>query len=130
MNARALALAALTQWRQGREFADTIIQRILAPATLSTADRPGAKAAARRLLELDPIGTPARALAGRLVLFSVPAGTSPTATGTPLSPATVSAAAAVPGTAPPAGATPPPAAMVPTDPPAPVLTAPPAPVSP
>jgi O-antigen ligase len=74
--------------------------------TLSTADRPGAKAAARRLLELDPIGTPARALAGRLVLFSVPAGSSSTATGTPLSPA-VPAAAALPGTAPAAGTTPP-----------------------
>ena len=39
MNARAIALAALTQWRQGREFADVIIQRILAPSALSGADR-------------------------------------------------------------------------------------------
>lgn len=39
MNARALALAALTQWRQGREFADAIVQRILGPSTLSSADR-------------------------------------------------------------------------------------------
>ena len=51
------------------------------------ADRPGARAAARRLLELDPIGKGTLALAGRLVLFSVPASGSPTATGTPLSPA-------------------------------------------
>jgi hypothetical protein len=60
-------------------------QRLLALA-FKTADRPGAKAAARRLLELDPIGKEARALAARLALFEVPAAGSPTATGTPLSP--------------------------------------------
>jgi len=74
--------------------------------TLSTADRPGARAAARRLLELDPVGTPARALAGRLVLFGVPAGSSPTATGTPLSPA-FSAAPPAAAPAPAAPAAPP-----------------------
>jgi hypothetical protein len=56
--------------------------------SLATADRPGARAAAQRLLELDPIGTRGTLpLVGRLVLFSVPASGSPTATGTPLSPA-------------------------------------------
>ncbi len=60
-------------------------QRLLELA-LKTADRQGARAAARRLLELDPIGTGTRTLAGRLVLFEIPAGSSPTATGTPLSP--------------------------------------------
>ena len=60
-------------------------QRLLELA-LKTADREGARAAARRLLELDPIGSGTRALAGRLVLFEVPAAGSPTATGTPLSP--------------------------------------------
>ncbi|HVF78856.1 MAG TPA: O-antigen ligase family protein [Solirubrobacteraceae bacterium] len=53
---------------------------------LKTADRRGAKAATKRLLELDPIGSGARALAGRLAIFEVPAAGSPTATGTPLSP--------------------------------------------
>ncbi len=60
-------------------------QRLLELA-LKTADRQGARAAARRLLELDPIGSGTRTLAGRLVLFEVPAGGSPTATGTPLRP--------------------------------------------
>ena len=55
---------------------------------LVTADRRGAKAAAARLLELDPIGTRGTLpLVSRLVLFQVPASGSGTATGTPLSPA-------------------------------------------
>jgi len=61
--------------------------RRLLNLTLDMADRPGARAAARRLLELDPIGRGTLALTGRLVLFSVPASGSPTATGTPLTPA-------------------------------------------
>jgi O-Antigen ligase len=64
----------------------TAWRRLLGLA-LDTADRRGAKAAAQRLLELDPIGAGTLALVGRLVLFSVPASGSPTATGTPLSPA-------------------------------------------
>ena len=64
----------------------TAWRRLLALA-LDTADRRGAKAAAERLLELDPIGAGTLALVGRLVLFSVPANGSATATGTPLSPA-------------------------------------------
>ncbi|HUR84546.1 MAG TPA: O-antigen ligase family protein [Solirubrobacteraceae bacterium] len=63
---------------------------------LSTADRPGAQAATRRLLALDPLGESARSLGNRLTLFRVPSGSSPTATGTPLSPAFRSAAAAPP----------------------------------
>jgi len=39
MNARSLALAALNEWRQGRHFADTIVQRLLARSTLSGSDR-------------------------------------------------------------------------------------------
>ena len=64
-------------------------QRLLQLA-LNTADRPGAKAAARRLLELDPIGKGTLALTARVALFEAPAGSSPTATGTPLSPRAVS----------------------------------------
>jgi hypothetical protein len=67
----------LTAWR-----------RILLLA-LDTADRRGANAAAQRLLELDPIGIRdgTLSLAGRATLFGIPAAGSPTATGTPLSPA-------------------------------------------
>lgn len=78
-------------------------QRLLELA-LKTADRQGARAAARRLLELDPIGSGTRALVGRLVLFEVPAAGSPTATGTPLSPRYSDGAAVAPGPA--AGAAP------------------------
>jgi O-Antigen ligase len=76
----------LTAWR-----------RILQLA-LDTADRRGASAAAQRLLQLDPIdirdGT--LSLAGQASLFGVPAGSSPTATGTPLSPALSAAPATTP----------------------------------
>jgi hypothetical protein len=54
---------------------------------LQTADRLGAQAATRRLLELDPLGKPALMLAARMAVFRTPASASPTATGTPLSPA-------------------------------------------
>ncbi|MEA2149631.1 MAG: hypothetical protein QOD69_1461 [Solirubrobacteraceae bacterium] len=73
--------------------------------TLQTADRPGAQAAASRLLALDPLGSGSRALAAQLSFFRAPAGSSPTATGTPLSPAyaaapaTATAPAPTPGTA-------------------------------
>ncbi len=68
--------------------------------TLQTADRPGAQAAAARLLALDPIGSGSRALAAQLSFFRAPAGSSPTATGTPLSPAyTAATTAPTPGTA-------------------------------
>ncbi len=69
-------------------------ERLLRLALL-TADRPGAQAASRRLLALDPLGSGARALAGQLTLFRAPSGSSPTATGTPLSPAYNAAAPAV-----------------------------------
>ncbi|HEV2785730.1 MAG TPA: O-antigen ligase family protein, partial [Solirubrobacteraceae bacterium] len=82
---------------------------------LKTADRPGAKAAARRLLELDPIGSGARALAGRLALFEVPAAGSPTATGSPLSPRYDPSRAVVPAPLPgPAAGTPPAGAVTPS----------------
>jgi hypothetical protein len=64
-----------------------IAWRRIMDLAIDTADRRGARAAAQRLLELDPIGKSTLALAGKLVLFSVPASSSPTATGTPLSPA-------------------------------------------
>ncbi|MDQ3678868.1 MAG: O-antigen ligase family protein [Actinomycetota bacterium] len=70
-------------------------ERLLRLALL-TADRPGAQAAAKRLLELDPMGASARLLAARLALFSVPSATSPTATGTPLAPKYAPAAPATP----------------------------------
>lgn len=105
--------------------------RRLMQLALATADRRGANAAARRLLQLDPIGKGTLALVGRLVLFSVPAASSPTATGTPLSPAYQVApvtptpqagapAAGIPQTAAPGAAgaapTPPPAAAEPKGP--------------
>ncbi len=105
-------------------------QRLLQLA-LKTADRPGARAATRRLLELDPVGSGTLALAGRLALFEVPVAGSPTATGTPLSPRydAPNAAAPAPATGPAAGIPPagpaggaPPAAAAPGAP-----TAPPAP---
>jgi O-antigen ligase len=70
--------------------------RRLMNLALDTADRRGARAAARRLLELDPIGKGTLALVGRLVLFSVPASGSATASGTPLSPAYAAATTAPP----------------------------------
>ncbi len=76
----------LLQAVERQPYSVTAWRRLMALA-LATADRPGAKAAAERLLELDPIGKGTLALVGRLVLFSVPANGSPTATGTPLTPA-------------------------------------------
>jgi O-Antigen ligase len=109
-------------------YSSTVWYRLLELA-LKTADRRGAKAAARRLLELDPLGSGARELAGRLAIFEVPAGGSPTATGTPLSPrydASQATPAPLSGPAagtPPAGTAPPPAG---TAPPPAGLTPPPA----
>jgi len=82
-------------------------RRILRLA-LVTADRPGAKAAAERLLELDPIGTRGTLpLVSRLALFRVPASGSATATGTPLSPAVQAAPSTVTPTPQPQSALPP-----------------------
>ncbi|MEP6821218.1 MAG: 16S rRNA (cytosine(967)-C(5))-methyltransferase RsmB [Chthoniobacterales bacterium] len=39
MNARALALAAICEWRSGRRFADSILQELLDRSRLSSADR-------------------------------------------------------------------------------------------
>jgi len=113
----------LLQAADRQPYSSAVWERILR-LTLRTADRPGATAAAKRLLELDPIGSGSLALAGRLVLFRVPAASSPTATGTPLSPsypgtavtpapaagAGAGSAPPVAGTAPPAGGTAPPVA--------------------
>ncbi|MDP2712334.1 MAG: O-antigen ligase family protein [Solirubrobacteraceae bacterium] len=94
-------------------------QRLLQLA-LKTADRPGAAAAARRLRELDPIGAGTLALTARLALFDVPAASSPTATGTPLSPRFDAGQAVAPAPdagpaegAPPDGAPTPPAGAAP-----------------
>ena len=111
-------------------YSSTVWFRLLELA-LKTADRPGAKAATARLLELDPLGSGARALAGRLATFEVPAAGSPTATGTPLSPRYDASQAAAPaplggpaaGTPPAGTVTPPPAGPV-TTPPAGQPTAP------
>ncbi len=92
-----------------RQPYDVTAWRRLMALALQTADRRGAKAAAKRLLELDPIGAGTLALVGRLVLFSVPANGSATATGTPLSPAYTAAPNTVtptPQTAGPAAGTP------------------------
>jgi hypothetical protein len=89
-----------------RQPYDVTAWKRLLNLALATADRRGALAAAERLLELDPLGTGTRALVGRLVLFGVPASGSPTATGTPLTPAYSGAPATVtPG---PAAGVPPP----------------------
>ena len=97
LNARRYLLQAVDR----QPYSAAAWERLLR-LTLTMVDRPGAKAAADRLLELDPLGSVARALAGRLVLFSAPAGSSPTATGTPLSPRYLGLPALPP--APPAGA--------------------------
>ena len=39
MNARALALAALAEWRKGRQFADAVLQTFLARSRLTGSDR-------------------------------------------------------------------------------------------
>ena len=38
-SARGLALAALREWRKGHEFADSILQRLLAQVSLGISDR-------------------------------------------------------------------------------------------
>jgi hypothetical protein len=127
-----LAVAAIEQGRgrlldakhyllkavERQPYSSAAWERLLRLA-LSTADRPGAQAAAHRLLELDPIGTPSLALARRLVAFRAPAGSSPTATGTPLSPAyALPLGVAAPGVAPPGSAAvaPPPGIAAPSAP--------------
>jgi len=82
LDARRHLLAAVDR----QPYSITAWRRLMALA-LDMADRRGANAAAKRLLELDPIGKGTLAIVGRLVLFSVPASGSATATGTPLSPA-------------------------------------------
>jgi hypothetical protein len=76
----------LTSWRRLLLLAETM------------QDRPGAAAAARRMLQLDPIGIRDGTLAivGDLKRFSVPASGSPTATGTPLRPAYAAPVTAAP----------------------------------
>ena len=125
LDARRFLLAAADR----QPYNSTVWFRLLELA-LRTADRAGAKAATRRLLALDPIGSGARTLAGRLATFEVPAAGSPTATGTPLSPRYDPSQAIPPaplggpaaGTPP---AIPPPAGTV-TPPPAGTVTPPPA----
>jgi|GEM_PF-349748 len=105
-------------------YNSTVWYRLLELA-LKTADRRGARAAARRLLELDPIGSGSRGLAGRLALFEVPAAGSPSATGTPLSPRYDASQALTPAPLPgPAPGTPP--AATPAQPPAGTPAQPPA----
>lgn len=80
-----------------RQPYDVTAWRRLLSLAIDMADRPGARAAAQRLLQLDPLGITdgTLPLVGRLTLFSVPASGSATATGTPLSPAYNGAPAAV-----------------------------------
>jgi O-antigen ligase/polysaccharide polymerase Wzy-like membrane protein len=120
LNARGFLLDAADR----QPYNATVWYRLLELA-LKTADRPGAKAAAQRLLELDPTGSGSRSLAARLALFEVPASGSPTATGTPLSPRYDASQAITPGPLPggPAPGTPP---AAPGTPPAAPGTLPPA----
>jgi hypothetical protein len=111
----------------GRQPYDVTSWRRLMRLALTTADRRGAKAAAQRLLELDPIGKGTLALVGRLVLFSVPASGSATATGTPLSPAYAASPVVTPAPAPlpgPAAGTPGPAGGTPVPLPGPAAGTP------
>ncbi len=56
----------------------------MAYVALAEHDRPGARTAARKLLELDPAATSTRDIALAATLDSAPAEGSPTAIGTPL----------------------------------------------
>jgi len=90
----------------------------LAQLAVVTADRDTYAAAARRLLVVDPLGQASRVLSERGGAFVTPPGLSPTATGTPLTPAR--GPAVPPATTPPAQppAATPPAATPPAQPPA------------
>jgi O-antigen ligase len=101
LNAKRYLLEAVER----QPYSSAAWERLLR-LTLQTADRPGAQAAASRLLTLDPLGSGSRALAAQLSFFRAPAGSSPTATGTPLSPAYTTATTVAPTPGAPAAVTP------------------------
>lgn len=81
---------------QARQFALEAVERapessaawvMLAEVARAQADRAGFTLAAERALALDPLGKRARALATEAAAFEAPPNGSPTATGTPLTPA-------------------------------------------
>jgi len=91
LDARGHALEAVA-----REPSSVAAWAALARLAEASADRRGFVAAAGRAVALDPLGSEARALAERAARFAAPAGGSPTATGTPLTPLTVPVAPPAP----------------------------------
>ncbi|MFT4034003.1 MAG: hypothetical protein QM679_00340 [Patulibacter sp.] len=90
------AALALQRWTQARRLALQAVRlapgeasawRAVAYVALAEHDRPGARIAARRLLELDPAAGSTREIAVAATLASAPPEASPTAIGTPLTPA-------------------------------------------
>lgn len=91
------AALALQRWTEARFLALEAVRlapreaaawRAVANVALAEHDRPGARTAARKLLELDPAAASTREIAILATLDSAPPEASPTAVGTPLTPAT------------------------------------------
>ncbi|MBO9533563.1 MAG: hypothetical protein J7513_11390 [Solirubrobacteraceae bacterium] len=87
------AALALQRWTEARRLALRAVKlapeeasawRAVAYVALAEHDRPGARTAARKLLELDPAAGSTRDIAVAATLESAPAESSPTAIGTPL----------------------------------------------
>lgn len=90
------AALALQRWTEARRLAleavrlapqDAAAWRAVAFVALAEHDRPGARIAARKLQELDPAAPTTREIALQATLDSAPPEASPTAVGTPLTPA-------------------------------------------
>ena len=90
------AALALQRWTDARRLAleavrlapeDAAAWRAVAFVALAEHDRPGARIAARKLQELDPAAPTTREIALQATLDSAPPEASPTAVGTPLTPA-------------------------------------------
>lgn len=91
----ALAALRLQRWTEARRLAQDAIRRApdeasawrsMAYVALAEYDRPGARTASRRLMELDPSAPTTREIAIAATLASAPPEASPTAIGTPLTP--------------------------------------------
>jgi tetratricopeptide (TPR) repeat protein len=87
------AALALQRWTEARRLALEAVRlapdeasawRAVAYVALAEHDRPGARTAARKLLELDPAAETTRAIAVAATLDSAPPEASPTAIATPL----------------------------------------------
>lgn len=89
------AALALQRWTEARRLALHAVElapqeasawRAVAYVALAEHDRPGARTAARKLLELDPAAASTRAIAIQATLASAPPQASATAIATPLTP--------------------------------------------